>query len=149
MYSFLWCTPLVHVRGNQGGTDGGSAGPPTIFYNYFFFFFFFLAINRHKLLCRVGIWQIVVLVGKRLLSQPRHLLVISASCGITSCVGLTDSDYDFMRSRKGLGFCWFCGTCISSADGAMGSDRTVNPNRMESYPTLLLQWRVSTENWET
>ena len=43
-----------------------------------------------------------------------------------SCTGLTDSDYDFMESRKGLGFRWFCGTCISSADGAMGSDRTVN-----------------------
>ena len=43
-----------------------------------------------------------------------------------SCAGLTDSDYDFMKSRKGLGFRWFCGTCISSADSAMRSDRTVN-----------------------
>ena len=43
-----------------------------------------------------------------------------------SCAGLTESDYDFMKSRKGLGFRWFCGTCISSADGAMESDRTVN-----------------------
>ena len=43
-----------------------------------------------------------------------------------SCAGLTDSDYDFMKSRKGLGFRWFCGTCISSADGAMGSGRIVN-----------------------
>ena len=43
-----------------------------------------------------------------------------------SCTGLTDSDYDFMKSRNGLGFRWFCGTCISSADGAMGSDRAVN-----------------------
>ena len=31
-----------------------------------------------------------------------------------------------MKSRKGFGFCWFCGTCISSTDGAMGSDCTVN-----------------------
>ena len=44
-----------------------------------------------------------------------------------SCAGLTDSDYDFMKSRKGLGFRWFCGKCISSsADGAVGSDRTAN-----------------------
>ena len=43
-----------------------------------------------------------------------------------SCAGLTDSDYDFMKSRKGLGFRWFCGKCISSADGAMGSDHTAN-----------------------
>ena len=52
--------------------------------------------------------------------------MISADCGITSCAGLTDSDYDFMKSRKGLGFRWFCGNCISSADGAMGSGRTAN-----------------------
>ena len=43
-----------------------------------------------------------------------------------SCAGLIDSDYDFIKSRKGLGFRWFCGKWISSADGAMGSDRTVN-----------------------
>ena len=43
-----------------------------------------------------------------------------------SCAGLTDCDYDFMKSRKRLGFRWFCGACNSSADGAMGSDRTVN-----------------------
>ena len=43
-----------------------------------------------------------------------------------SCTGLTDSDYDFMKSRKGLGFRWFCGNCISSADSAVGTDRTVN-----------------------
>ena len=42
------------------------------------------------------------------------------------CAGLTDSDSDFMKSRKGLGFCWFCGMCISSADGAVGSDCTAN-----------------------
>ena len=41
-----------------------------------------------------------------------------------SCAGLID--YDFMKSRKGLGFRWFCGTCISSADSALGSDCTVN-----------------------
>ena len=34
-----------------------------------------------------------------------------------SCTGLTDSDYDFMKSRKGLGFRWFCERCISSPDG--------------------------------
>ena len=39
---------------------------------------------------------------------------------------LTDSDYDFMKSRKGLGFRWFCGKCTSSADSAIGSDRTAN-----------------------
>ena len=44
----------------------------------------------------------------------------------TSCAGLTDSDYDFMKSRKGLGFHWFCGKCISSSDSAVGSDRTAN-----------------------
>ena len=43
-----------------------------------------------------------------------------------SCTGLTDSDYDFMKSRKGLGFRWFCGKCISSANSAVGSDRTAN-----------------------
>ena len=43
-----------------------------------------------------------------------------------SCAGPTDSNYDFMKSRKGLGFLWFCGRCISRADGAMGSDCTVN-----------------------
>ena len=31
-----------------------------------------------------------------------------------------------MKSQKGFGFRWFCGTCISSAGGALGSDRTVN-----------------------
>ena len=34
-------------------------------------------------------------------------------CGLwyhMSCSRLTDSD--FMKSRKGLGFCWFCGRCI-------------------------------------
>ena len=31
-----------------------------------------------------------------------------------------------MKSRKGLGFRWFCGRCISSANGAVGSDRTAN-----------------------
>ena len=43
-----------------------------------------------------------------------------------SCAGLTDSDYDFMKSRKGIGFRWFCEKCISSADSAVGSDRTAN-----------------------
>ena len=43
-----------------------------------------------------------------------------------SCAGLTDSDYDFMKSRKGLGFRWLCGKCISSADSAVGSDLTAN-----------------------
>ena len=43
-----------------------------------------------------------------------------------SCAGLIDSDYDFMKSRKGLSFRWSCGTCISSTDGVMGSDHTVN-----------------------
>ena len=43
-----------------------------------------------------------------------------------SCAELTDSDYDFMKNRKGLGFRWFCGKCISSADSAVGSDRTAN-----------------------
>ena len=43
-----------------------------------------------------------------------------------SCAGLTGSDYDFMKSRKGLGFRWFCGKCISSADSAVRSDHTAN-----------------------
>ena len=43
-----------------------------------------------------------------------------------SCAGLTDSDSDFMKSRKVLGFHWFCGRCIGSVDGAVGSDRTAN-----------------------
>ena len=43
-----------------------------------------------------------------------------------SCAGLTDSDYDFMKSRKELGFCWFCGKCSSSADSAVESYRTSN-----------------------
>ena len=43
------------------------------------------------------------------------------------CWAETDSDYDFMKSRKGLGFRWFCGKSIStSADSAVGSDRTPN-----------------------
>ena len=43
-------------------------------------------------------WQIVVLVEKRLLSQPRHLLVISADCGITCLAPGWLTDYDFMKS---------------------------------------------------
>ena len=43
-----------------------------------------------------------------------------------SCARLTDSDYDFMKSRKELGFRWFCGECIGVADSAVGSDRTAN-----------------------
>ena len=43
-----------------------------------------------------------------------------------SCAGLADSDFAFMKSRKGLGFRWFCGKCISSTDGALGSDHTAN-----------------------
>ena len=43
-----------------------------------------------------------------------------------SCARLTDYDYDFLKSRKGLGFRWFCGRCISSANGAVGNDRTAN-----------------------
>ena len=43
-----------------------------------------------------------------------------------SCAGLTDSDSDFVKSRKGLGFRWFCGKCFSSTHGAVGSDRTAN-----------------------
>ena len=43
-----------------------------------------------------------------------------------SCAGLTDSDYDFMKHRRGLGFRWFCKKCVGSADGAVGSDRTAN-----------------------
>ena len=31
-----------------------------------------------------------------------------------------------MKRRKGLGFHWFCGRCISNVDGAMKSDRIVN-----------------------
>ena len=43
-----------------------------------------------------------------------------------SCAGLTDSDCDSMKSRKGFGFHWFCGKCISSTDSAVGSDRRAN-----------------------
>ena len=42
------------------------------------------------------------------------------------CAGLTDDDYEFMKSRRGLGFRWFCGKCVSDADGAMGSSRTAD-----------------------
>ena len=31
-----------------------------------------------------------------------------------------------MKNRKGLGFRWFCGKCISSTDGSVGSDCTAN-----------------------
>ena len=43
-----------------------------------------------------------------------------------SCAGLIDTDYDFMKNRKVSGFRWFCGGCIISADGALGSNRTAN-----------------------
>ena len=42
------------------------------------------------------------------------------------CAGLTDNDYEFMKSRRGLGFRWFCGKCISDADDAIGSGRTAD-----------------------
>ena len=47
-----------------------------------------------------------------------------------TCTGLTDYDYDFIKSRKGLGFRWFCEMCISSSDGAVGSDHT--PNQIDA-----------------
>ena len=40
--------------------------------------------------------------------------------------GLTDSDYDFMKSQKSFGFRCFCGKCIGSTDSAVESDRTAN-----------------------
>ena len=42
------------------------------------------------------------------------------------CAGLTDDDYEFMKNRRGLGFRWFCGKCVSDVDGAVGSNRTAN-----------------------
>ena len=89
--------------------------------------FFLSLVTRHKLLWRDEIWQIVVLVERRLLKSAKAL-----ACDFCrlwyhmSCAGLTDADYDFMKSQKGLGFCWFCGNCINSADRAMGGDRTAN-----------------------
>ena len=63
-----------------------------------------------------------------------------------SCAGLTDSYYDFMKSRKGLDFRWFCGALV-----ALIVPWGVIVQRvrwMKSYPTFLLQWRESTEDWE-
>ena len=42
------------------------------------------------------------------------------------CAGLTDADYDFMKSRRGLGFRWYCIDCVGNADNIAGSDRTTN-----------------------
>ena len=47
-----------------------------------------------------------------------------------SYAGLADADCYFMKSRKGLGFRWFCGKCISSADSAVGSDHTANQDSL-------------------
>ena len=42
------------------------------------------------------------------------------------CAGLTDADYDFMKSRRGLGFRWYCIDCVGNADNIAGSDHTTN-----------------------
>ena len=44
----------------------------------------------------------------------------------TTCAGLDDSDYDFMKRRKGQGFRWFCGSCI------VGADDTLRNTQVES-----------------
>ena len=38
------------------------------------------------------------------------------------CASLSDSDYDFMRNRRGLGFRWFCAKCIDGSGGDVGCD---------------------------
>ena len=43
-----------------------------------------------------------------------------------TCAGLTDADYDFMKSRRGLGFRWYCVDCMGDADNIAGSVRTTN-----------------------
>ena len=44
----------------------------------------------------------------------------------TSCVRLTDADYDFMKNRRVSGFRWFCDGCIISADDAIKRDSMAN-----------------------
>ena len=36
---------------------------------------------------------------------------------------LDDSDYDFMKHRKALGFWWFCGGCIVGNDDNAREDQ--------------------------
>ena len=65
-----------------------------------------------------------------------------------SCAWLTDSDSDFMKIPKGLGFIGFAGSALVAVMVLWG----VIAQRirwMKSYPTLLLQWRELTEEWET
>ena len=55
-----------------------------------------------------------------------------------SCAGLTDSDYDFR---------WFWGSALLALIVPWGV--IIQRIRwMKSYPTLLLQWRELTEDWE-
>ena len=37
----------------------------------------------------------------------------------TTCVGLDDSDYEYMKRRRVHGFRWFCGGCVAKADDAL------------------------------
>ena len=65
--------------------------------------------------------------GKRVAKSAKALACDSCRLWYhTPCAGLTDTDYDFMKGRKGHGFRWYCEKCISSVDGAIGSDQTAN-----------------------
>ena len=44
----------------------------------------------------------------------------------TSCAGLTESDYTFLRDRKPFGFRWFCRDCSGSADDVLRESKIVN-----------------------
>ena len=43
-----------------------------------------------------------------------------------SCLGLLDTDYDFMASRYAAGFRWFCNVCQSDMDELMISQKTIS-----------------------
>ena len=43
----------------------------------------------------------------------------------TSCIGLTNEDYVFMRERKPFGFRWFCRDCSGSADDILRESKIV------------------------
>ena len=65
-----------------------------------------------------------------------------------SCTWLTDSDYNFMKVERGLVFVGFVGSALVAL--MVPWEVIVQRIRwMKSYPTLLLQWRELTEDWET
>ena len=44
----------------------------------------------------------------------------------TSCAGLTDDDFVFMKERKPFGFRWFCRDCSGSADDVLRESKIVS-----------------------